>query len=103
MAIDVIGRLAIGTPVIGKLPIIVDSLGYIIYHVVCKFEQETALLVLAVAGFCAIRAACWWLMVIGRLAIGTAIISQLPIIGDWDIIGQLPIIGDWDKQISAGC
>ena len=96
MAIDVIGRLAIGTPVIGQLPIFVD-------WGICKFEQETALLVLAVAGFCAIRAACWWLMVIGRLAIGTAIISQLPIIGDWDIIGQLPIIGDWDKQISAGC
>ena len=83
MAIDVIGRLAIGTPVIGQLPIFV-AWG------ICKFEQETALLVLAVAGFCAIRAACWWLMVIGRLAIGTA------------IIGQLPIIGDWDKQISAG-
>ena len=88
MAIGVIGRLAIGDwrlAIIGQLPIIVDW-GYRI----CKFEQETALLVLAVAGFCAIRETFRWLMVIGRLAIGTG------------IIGQLPIIGDWDKQISAG-
>ena len=83
MAIDVIGRLAIGTPVIGQLPIFVD-------WGICKFEQETALLVLAVAGFCAIRDTFRWLVVIGRLAIGTG------------IIGPLPIIGDWDKQISAG-
>ena len=40
MAIDVIGRLAcIGTPVISQLPIFVD-------WDICKFEQETALLVL---------------------------------------------------------
>ena len=43
MAIDVIGRLAIGTPVIGQLPIFVD-------WGICKFEQETTLLVLAGAG-----------------------------------------------------